>query len=303
MSKILFYFLGSLFSALVSYRIHVENVEQFALPILEAIINFEGRAPDQYRLIPYLLIGFIQNAIQWLAGSEDSSKFAVVGFDTLCLFAAAMVLDAKFVSDKNPLLIVALFLVYPYTMFDGYRPTGAYLLFLSSIAVILIYHQSIQFRSLKLLILILVFSFSRADVALLMAAIAATSKLSSTVEKAVLLCIPLGCQLLLQYVIFPEAEYFTTVFMLADNLSLQYLANSPLSYLWLGLLIIYRRVIGRFLHYLVQNNPSVLIVLGGYTLVLLLVARPNEYRLFLPLIPIVSWHLRQFSSAPINTTA
>ena len=42
----LFAFLAAICSSWAAYRIHILPVEEFALPILDAVINFEGRAPD-----------------------------------------------------------------------------------------------------------------------------------------------------------------------------------------------------------------------------------------------------------------
>ena len=77
------FMLASVFAAWGSYLIHVIPIEEPSLPILEALIELSGRAPDQYRVVPYLLIGLIQDAINSLPGIDVELRYPV--FEKLSL--------------------------------------------------------------------------------------------------------------------------------------------------------------------------------------------------------------------------
>lgn len=292
---IVFYLFAAVFSALASYRMHIEPIEGFALPILEAITNLDGRAPDQYRIIPYFIIGVFQDSADWLIGENLSAKYPVIFFDALFLCASAIVLRLKFQVPQQQWLILGLFLIYPFTMFDGYRPISSYLLFLSTLWIITVYHNAVSARKIKLFLLVVIFSFSRADVALLMVAIAVIEPGNRMliVEKIALVGIPLLTQLLLQFLIFPEAVYFSPVIMVSDNASLKFILSSPLTYLTLGLLLHYWNHVWAFLRFMAKYHNRILIVCVCYVLALFVVARPNEFRLYLPFLPIVLWYVQE----------
>ena len=61
---------ASVFSVWSGYSIHVLPIEKQALPILEALLEGNGRAPDQYRIAPYLLIGLIRDGISLIVRDE-----------------------------------------------------------------------------------------------------------------------------------------------------------------------------------------------------------------------------------------
>lgn len=298
-----FYMFASLFSAFASYRMHVEPIQEFALPILEAITNFEGRAPDQYRVIPYMIIGAIQDIFAWVFGDPSySAKYPIIFFDAFFLFASTLLLHRKFPIMNQQLILLVFLLVYPFAMFDGYRPISSYILFLSTVNVLLIFDNALPHRKMMLFFWIGLFSFSRADVALLMAIIAVINLNDriNFIEKLLLVSIPLVVQYVLQFVVFKEAVYFSPVIMVSDNASLRFIMNSPLTFLLLALVIQNCRKMQSFFSYLLKSQRYVLFVMLAYVLVLFVIARPNEYRLLIPYFPILLFLNREFNDSREN---
>ena len=125
------YGLAAFFAAWASYRIHVLPMEQAVLPILEALISLEGRAPDQYRLLPYLLISGLNAVLGLFSGELPELRVAVLLFDSLFLWLSALLLLHTFKESITSHFVWIIFLIYPFLMFDGYRPISSFILFLS----------------------------------------------------------------------------------------------------------------------------------------------------------------------------
>ena len=87
---------ASVFTAWAAYLIHVIPIEGPSLPILEALIDFSGRAPDQYRVVPYILIGLVQDVLNTLPGIEVGLRYPIVIFDSVFLFLSATALRSHF---------------------------------------------------------------------------------------------------------------------------------------------------------------------------------------------------------------
>ena len=280
------YGLASIFAAWASYRIHVIGIEDSALPVFSALLDFEGRAPDQYRVIPYFLIGLIQKIISIFpnvsAGIYAELRYPVLIFDSIFLCLSVLAIRKHFSNYIGSSLIWNLLLIYPFLMFDGYRPITSFILFLSIHTVVLMRRihsgEGIAWKGLSLMIVI--FSFTRSDVAFLFAVSSLGLNNGKLLLKLALAVIPLAAQFLLSNVIFPDAQYFSPVVMIVDNLSLKFLIGSPLTYLFSGLLILFRVQVTNFLRSAFISHRATLIAMVGYTLTLCVIARPNEYRLF-----------------------
>lgn len=287
--------LASVFAAWGAYLIHVVPIEQPSLPILEALVDLSGRAPDQYRVIPYLLIGFIRDLINLLPGIDVELRYPVLIFDSLFLFLSIMALRVYFSEVGGEKIVWYLLLAYPFLMFDGYRPTASFILFLSIQLVALMRNADAGKSNAWWYFagMIVVMSFTRADVAFLLAVSALGLANASMPAKAAIAAIPLVVQFLLSTVIFAEAEYFSRLIMLADNLSLRFLMTSPLTYLVFGLLLFYWTAVAAFVRRAAKTHRVILLAMAGYVLTLLVIARPNEYRLFLPFLPLVLWMLQE----------
>jgi len=294
--------LAAIFSAWASYLIHVIPIEEPSLPILEALIDFSGRAPDQYRVVPYILIGVIRDAVNLLPGIDVELRYPMLIFDSLFLFLSVLALRKHFSDVGGQGITWYLLLVYPFLMFDSYRPTASFVLFLAIQIVVFMHNANAGRKNAWPVLtgLIVLMSFTRADVAFLFAVSALGLGNASTVVKAAIAVIPLVVQLLLGKVIFAEAEYFSQLIMLSDNLSLRFLMSSPLTYLLLGLLMFYWNSVFSFVKRTVQSHTLVFLAMAGYVLTLLVIARPNEYRLFLPFLPLILWLLREHRIVGVN---
>ena len=128
---------ASIFSVWSSYSIHVLPIETQALPILEALLEGTGRAPDQYRIAPYFLITLIRDGISLFVGADLQLRHSILVFDGFLLFLSALALIRHF-NCVNDIRTGWLFLIYPFLIIGGYRPTASSILFLSVHAVVLI---------------------------------------------------------------------------------------------------------------------------------------------------------------------
>ena len=179
-------------------------------------------------------------------------------------------------------------------MFGGYRPTASSILFLSVHAVVLIRKTSAhQSGAWPILLITLLLSAPRADVALLFAICSFGVAGLSRPTQSALIAIPLTVQLLLSNLMFTEAEYYSQFFMLRDNLTLRYLGSSPITYAWVALLIRYWQPVKSFVSYGASDKSSVFAMVA-YTITLCLIARPDEYRLFLPFLPLILWLYEEY---------
>lgn len=297
-SRILIFFttlIAALFSSWASYRMHILSIEEFALPILDAVINLQGRAPDQYRVLPYILIHGVNIISELTPLNIYGLRIPILVFDTLCLTLAALAIRATFPRATNQYFVWCLFLIYPYLQFDGYRPISAFILLISVVNIRAIMAARLQDNNstIWVLLVVLTLSFTRADVALLYAAVFVGATTATRSIKVVMLTIPLLAQLLLTQVLFPDSEYFSATVMLVENLRGVFLLGSPLTYLVLALLLYYRNEALLFCSKLFKELPIVAVALAGYVALLFIVAMPNEYRLFLPLLPIVLWRIEE----------
>jgi hypothetical protein len=281
--------LAAAFSAWASYRIHVLPIEDMALPILAQIVDLQGRAPDQYRVLPYLLIGALHFLQEFFAGAPSTLRYPVLVFDCVSLFAASTMLRRLLPANSALHFSLALLLLYPYLMFDGYRPISAFILFLSVLAVLSMKElgSANTASAWRYLLLVLLLSASRADVALMIAAAGLGLARPGVLVSITSLAIPLLMQGLLQWLIFPEAEYFSAVVMVQDNLSGRFLFASPLTWLLAGLALLYLQQIRTISCFAWRCYRVTAVVVLGYVLTLFIVARPNEYRLFLPMLPVI----------------
>lgn len=287
--------IGAVFSCWASYRIHILPIEETAFPILEAIINLQGRAPDQYRVLPYFIIRVINDLWTMLPIENVGLRAPILIFDTISLFLAALLLRLMFPRLVSQSFIWLLFLIYPMLMFDGYRPISAFILLVSLCCLRGIQRAhdpgSTQFLSFYCAILLL--SFTRADIALLYAILYLASVRPPVANSVLTLLTPPIAQCFLMWIIFPEAQYFSAVIMLQENLRGTFIISSPLSYLVVAVVIYNWQGVRHYCHTFVRKQPVIATALCAYILTLLIVARPNEYRLFLPLLPIVLWQLER----------
>ena len=188
-------------------------------------------------------------------------------------------------------------------MFDGVRSIAAFILLMSSISIFFFSHSSPLVRvKLGFYAMLVLFSFTRADIALLVGLVCSVYMLLGIWEKCITVAIPLTCQLLLSTKIFPNAQYYSDLIMVSDNISLVHFLNNPMIYLLSGCAIYYWSSIREFMIHLYQEQKFILL-LAGYLLTVFIVGRPNEYRLFLPMLPIIFLILEKSKYGSSGTTA
>ena len=139
------------------------------------------------------------------------------------------------------------------------------------------------------LLVTLLLSAARADIGLLFAIWSFGVAGFSRLTRSALIAIPLIVQLLLSNLMFTEAEYYSQFVMLRDNLTLRYLGSSPITYALVALLIRYWQPFKSFVSYGARENKSRVFAMAAYTITLCLIARPDEYRIFLPCLPPILW--------------
>lgn len=290
------YALAALYAAWASYRIHVLPIEDFALPILDAILQLEGRAPDQYRILPYLLLRAMSGGLHALLGDDLSLSVPIVLFDASALFCSVLLLRRMFSLKDGSALVWILFLIYPYLMFDGYRPVSAFILCMSLLMLqAILLARSGSVRDMALLLVALFFgSASRADVGMLYAVVAVLLIRPSIPLALCMLAIPAGMQFVLSRIVFADAEYFSEVFMLMRNLSEGWVIRAPLTGFLLAVLLIYAGPIRLWSRWAWNHYRGVFVTLLAYALTLCVIAMPNEYRLFLPLLPVVMFLINEY---------
>ncbi len=289
------------------------------------IFEGTGDAPDQYRILPLIPLKFL---CQHLPFNHAVLIYnMVLGFLVFELFWWTM----GTISRNKKFAFNTLFAVaYIYTQYSGWRPDTMGLIFLSSLLVSPLLlgigemnlwkgkpniggdgrenpsHQSEntsfhKVKSLGLLILLTGLAFSRADIAMvysLWLAIYYTSKMGLVL---LWLAIPPIVQFSLQEIIYPNASYYSDKIMLLDNLRGYYLSRHPATYLILALVLAFWRPILRFLRQSWKQKWFYFLCVAYLGLVLV-IGRVNEYRLYLPLVPIFLVIWREYVSQHGTTT-
>ena len=260
---------------------------EFANGFYEKIFVGLGDAPDQYRILPLgplkLLCGFLPFNHAVLA---YNLLFSYLVFELLWVVMGGFSRGRKFA--VNVLFAGA----YIYAQYSGWRPDTMGLMLVASLLALPGLFRSkgdTDFKSvpriLAITLLLIGLAFSRADTALFFAALYAIYQTRSWPLRLLWLAIPVATQVLLQEVLFPEAEYYSDKIMLWANLSGYYFARHPASYLLLALVLAFWGRIGRFLRATWHYRWYYALVLGYLGLVLV-IGRLNEYRLYLPFLPI-----------------
>ena len=244
------------------------------------IFAFHGDAPDQYRILPLLPLKWI---CEWLPFNH-----AVLIYNLIFGFFA-LELQWRLASSKSIHwrwgLSFGLAVLYIFFQYTGWRPDTLGLLVLCQVGVLCL--RDIRDRSLRFLAwgaVVIALSFSRAEVALIYALFGTFHQLPSY---GLWIPIPIATQLLLKWVIFPRAGYYTDVVMLKDNLSLFYLLRNPATFLLIAALIAFWRPISEFVKATFRKNLYFYLLVIGYLCLVMVIGRVNEYRLYLPFIPLL----------------
>ena len=240
-----------------------------------------------YRYLPYLFLDQIRHILTIIIGENIEWKWPLITFEAtfLALGLCSLVSYSSKQLD-NRIIVLTTALIYPFIMFDGVRSIASFIFFMSCFLLFISKSSFLVGRRELFYSTLVAFSFTRADVAILVGLVAAHHMHYRIPEKLIVAAVPILAQILLMQYIFPSAEYFSEVLMFRDNISAVYIVGNPVTYLILGSVIGYWNKFSDFLAAVSEHHRFPLILCIGYIATILLVGRINEFRLFLPLLPI-----------------
>lgn len=284
--RILFHLLLAIFLANAANKFFVPNLEYEDLNGFYAqIFQFRGEAPDQYRILPLLGLKFLCGYLPF--------NHAVLIFNVIGAFFCFEVLFQllRKAQPMHRLVFNALLAgVYIYLQYTGWRPDTLGLLAICLLALLPGYFGQRSTLQAALTVLgILAVAFSRSDIALIYAIFLAIYQPLSLPIRIALPILPVLVQIALKYWIFPNATYYTQTFMLWDNLSMYYLVRNPATWLILALGLAFHQPIVAFVKLTFKPFRFLYLLCVAYFLLVLVVGRVNEYRLYLPLVPLFIW--------------
>lgn len=249
------------------------------------IFAFVGDAPDQYRILPLLPLKAFATRL--------SFNYSVLLYN--CIFAflvfeASWAIMGKIRSSIKYAVIFLFALLYIYCQYTGWRPDTMGLMTVVSALVLVADRLSAgALRSVMLVVLVMALTFSRAEIALIFAIYLAIYQVKAWPLRIVLLLLPLAGQLALQGLIFPEAAYYSKKMMLWDNLRLYYILRHPATYLFAAAGLAFWQPIWQFVRETFRAYRYIWLLLGAYLVLVLVVGRLNEFRLYLPFFPLFLW--------------
>ena len=289
-------FLMAIFSSYASYLIF------YAHPSLDfdfylQIMNFTGAAPDQYRILPYLVFKALYQAL----GSDGRAiKISILLYNVIFVYGVLALIEsfAKVPTQKLKFNLQTLFVViYPLFMFTGWRPTTSFIVFVTMLFVCVMQRQNkTVLHHLSALLLIVILSFCRADSAAFLAGFYwLFEKKVPTWSKVILVIVPFVAQFILQKVCFTESQYYIKTFMLIDNFKLYYFAINPCTYLLAGIILLKWKTLCQGIQFFWAKHKLFLLMCLAYLGVIFLIGRPNELRLYLPYYPVLVYLVTLYS--------
>lgn len=244
------------------------------------IFAFQGDAPDQYRILPLLPLKVLCRHL--------SFNHAVLVYNFILGFGVLELLwrmSRRLGGNWRWGLSFGFSILYIFTQYTGWRPDTMGLMLLSTLAALVL--QDLRDAGLRGLLFgacILALSFSRAEIALVFALFATFYR---TLGYGFLIPVPILIQMLLQTTLFPDARYYSKTIMLWDNLHLHYLLRNPATYLLAASGVVFYRQCHAFVMKTLRRFYYFYLLLGGYILLVLVIGRLNEYRLYLPFVPLL----------------
>lgn len=286
LQRLLFHALLAFFLANAANKFFVPDLEfELSNGFYAKIFEFKGDAPDQWRILPLL-------PLKWLCDwMPFNTATLLYNFLTGWLCLELIWRLTRLWPKLTRLLISTGFaLAFIYLQYTGWRPDTLALLVVCMLALLPLEMQNSKVLRATLLALgIAALSFSRADIALIYAIFMAFWLRQW--GYALLCILPILIQLALRFWIFPDASYYTQTFMLTDNLSMKYLVRNPATALILALIVGF--AVGKWskIWEQIKENSYFYMLLSSYLLLVLLVGRLNEYRLYLPFLPLFLYAL------------
>lgn len=284
--RLAFHLLVAVFLANAANKLFIPDLDyEDANKVYAAIFAFDGPAPDQYRILPLLLLKGICLKLPF-----HHAVLLLNGLAAFICFELFWWLMGEWSDRKKAALILVFAAFHAYAQYTGWRPDTMALVMICTLGILPAGSALRGLpRAVALVLAVAAISFSRADIGMVYAIFFAVYTERSWPVRIFLLLIPPAVQALLQFVLFPDAVYYTHTIMLQDNLSGYYLVKSPATYLILAIILFEFPRIRSFLRDTFPRFKYFYILCAGYLLLILMVGRLNEYRLYLPFVPLWLW--------------
>jgi len=266
------------------------------LEFYKIILEFNGNAPDQYRIIPYLLMKPIIHVFSLKLNFFTAFKLTIIIFNTIFLFMTFLLLS-KLIKNIHTSILFVIFIgfsmFYPLAMFSGPRPVTAFYIFLISLYFFLFSKE--KELTLPLVTVYILLAFSRPDLAMvvLISTIFYIHGKYHILKAILLFLLPIISHLLTSKIIFPNAVYYCKKIMLYDNISLNFIVHTPGTYLVVAVFLLFYQSIKQMVQLTISKYKYFYIAITLYLLVIFVVGRINELRLYLPFFPMVLYMLNK----------
>lgn len=256
------------------------------------IFDFAGEAPDQYRILPLLALKAL---CQWTSFHTAVLIFNfALGFISLELFVPFL---RKYPVQTRYTFSVLFSAGFIYTLYTGWRPDTLGLLVLCQVTALVGWKMPQGMpRNVVLTLLLAAMAFSRAEIALLTGVFLALHGRRQWVWLVVWCGMAIGVQFLLSRYLFPSATYQTQKVMLADNLRLYYILRNPATWLLAAVCIIWWRGLSTYVRRTYRKFYYFYLIGISYLLLVLVIGRLNELRLYLPFLPLLMMMLNSEST-------
>jgi len=297
------YLLLAFFSSLLTFSVFIifQNPDMY---LFQKIVEFRGVAPDQYRIVPYLILKGFSNFIDFFSVKFSPLKVAVILFNFFFLSSSYVVLWKSFsnIQEKQFDLFFVLFsFIYPISMFYGFRPVTAFYIFIISCIFFTLNKIKGNKKLFIFFLFFLVFCFSRSDLAEIIWIFTCIYYLKNNKLRIIVILLPIISIFILKYYLFPESVYYTHVFMLKYNLSsnLFILLLSPLTYFFLAIFCLYKEQVSNFFLFALRKYRPLVALIGFYLGLVLVFGNISEFRLWMPYFPLVFFLLdRKLAEKP-----
>lgn len=281
-----FHLILAVFTANAANKFFIPNLEfELTHRFYQDIFEFHGYAPDQYRILPLLLLKHLWQGLKILQPAAPWNH-AVLLFNFICAWAVFELfyhLNIQWSERKRLIFNLIFASLFIYTQYTAWRPDTLCLLALCLLT--LHFWRNTPYLLLHLLMLAAL-AFSRADVAMVYGVFWVFYFRKNWAYLLPAILIPVAIQALLQKWIFPDAVYYTKQIMLWDNLGGFYLRYNPATFGIVAAVMLFRQEIQKFVQENWQTHRVLCLLFVGYFGMLLVFARINEYRLYLPFLPL-----------------
>jgi len=284
--RIVFHLLLAVFTANAANKFFISDLDfELTHHFYQNIFAFHGKAPDQYRILPLLLLKYLWKGLQVIRPGAPWNH-AVLLFNFLSAFAVYEVfflLGTAWSVRKRLMFNLMFAILFIYTLYTAYRPDTLCSLLICLLTLVVWLRTSAT--AIHLLALTAL-AFTRADVALIYGVFWAFYCRKNWTYLLPGIIIPILIQVLLQKWIFPEAVYYTKPIMFWDNLGGFYLRYNPATYCIAATILLFWREISDFIRGNWKRHWVFFGLFIAYFALIFVFGRINEYRLYLPFVPL-----------------